>query len=1356
MSARKVTHGKSQSSMELLITLGFGLIVLIPVIILAFMQVSNSAPYLSVNAAQSAASKLASVADAVASQGASAKQTVLIQVPPNVYNIYVGTLNNKPGHEIIFVIRTNTGFSYVTAYTPFNVSGSLEQLSQPGTYLVSVSTMSSCLTAPGQPCVYLSAQPLVSTTISTTCYELTLTTGSGGALSAPLPANSIGCSNGYFLSGSAITLTASADSGYMFSSWTGTSSSGSNPWTFTMPSNSANEHASFTLACYQLSLTVGAGGASATASPANSVGCSAGNFLSGATTVLTATANSGYTFNSWIGTSSNSLNPWTLTMPANAANEQANFTAIPPLIWYQSANSLVQGSDDLGCVNYNNYLYCMGGTTNFGSYSGSLNTVQYASFLNGIGSSWQTTNSLSSAVYGTRCVTSGSYVYCMGGSASGYGDYGQINSVQYAQFQSDGSVSSWSASANSVDYGMGLDDASCVTSGSNIYCMGGYGYSGVILSQVESASALGATGTTAWGGANSLAVPVYDHSCITANNYIYCMGGYTNGLPPYYSPIATGYVQYASILNGGITSTWSQSANQLTANAVGLNCITSSGYIYCMGGANSGTTVQYASILSGGVTSVWQLANQLVVGEDLLGCTIPGNFIYCMGGDQNSHSTVVQYAQLPTLACYQLILGYGSGGASADASPSNSIGCSSGSYNPGQSLTLTTTANSGYAFNGWTGTSSNSMNPWSFTMPAVDANEQANFAVQGPLVWYQSANSLVQGSDDLSCVTYNNYLYCMGGTTNFGSYSGSLNTVQYASVLGSSSAWQTTNSLSSAVYGTRCVASGSYVYCMGGSASGYGDYGQINSVQYAQLQSDGSVSSWSASANSVDYGMGLDDASCVTSGSNIYCMGGYGYSGVILSQVESASALGATGTTAWGGANSLAVPVYDHSCTVSNGYIYCMGGYMNGPPPYYSPIASGYVQYASILNGGITSTWSQSANQLNANAVGLGCITTSNTIYCMGGANSGLTVQYASILGGGLTSAWQTSNQLAVGEDLHSCVTPGGYIYCMGGDQNGHSTVVQYTQLPIVCYSLTLAYGSGGAAATASPANSVGCSTGNFISGAAITITATANSGYAFAGWTGTSSSSSNPWAFTMPASAATETASFSTLPGCGTMPSSILSLIINCYPANIVNGASSATPANFQQKFSGTPFNAIAGNVIMYNGISGALVPCWAESNSIMWCNLGANTIAASSSANGVYYFGIGSSGTNFFIAGNDVGEAPQFSNPSYGKYDNGANVFYEYWNFIGPSAPSPFTVYSTVVTINNGVSFTSTSSSTPLLYTGFSSSYNALAYVFDSYSSSNTLSVVDGGAGGTLGCPVERLQQQQLRRDLYRNHRL
>ncbi len=148
--------GKAQSSFELLVTLAFGLTILMPVVIIAFIQLAGTNVSLSAVESQQAASKLASIATLIGSQGPPAKQLTQIQVPPNVRFIYVGNVNNTVGHEIIFVVSSPSGLSYVTAYTPVNVSGSLGGLVSTGTYLVNVSAVYTCPSNNQIPCVYLS------------------------------------------------------------------------------------------------------------------------------------------------------------------------------------------------------------------------------------------------------------------------------------------------------------------------------------------------------------------------------------------------------------------------------------------------------------------------------------------------------------------------------------------------------------------------------------------------------------------------------------------------------------------------------------------------------------------------------------------------------------------------------------------------------------------------------------------------------------------------------------------------------------------------------------------------------------------------------------------------------------------------------------------------------------------------------------------------------------------------------------------------------------------------------------------------------------------------------------------------
>ncbi len=146
---------KLQSSFELLITLSLGLAILIPIVVIAFIQIANANTSLSAIESQQAASKLSSVATLVGSEGFPARQLVQINVPAGVINIYVGNTINGVGHEIVFEVVSPINASYITTYTPVNVSGNLGSISSQGTYLVNVSAQLQCPTNLNLQCVYM-------------------------------------------------------------------------------------------------------------------------------------------------------------------------------------------------------------------------------------------------------------------------------------------------------------------------------------------------------------------------------------------------------------------------------------------------------------------------------------------------------------------------------------------------------------------------------------------------------------------------------------------------------------------------------------------------------------------------------------------------------------------------------------------------------------------------------------------------------------------------------------------------------------------------------------------------------------------------------------------------------------------------------------------------------------------------------------------------------------------------------------------------------------------------------------------------------------------------------------------------
>ena len=125
-------------------------------------------------------------------------------------------------------------------------------------------------------------------------------------------------------SGAIVQITATPSTGYTFTGWSGDATGALNPLSVTMNANK-NITANFALTGSGFSLNVVANNGSVLKNP-NMV-----SYTSGASVVLTATANSGYTFTGWSGNTTGSLSPLTVIMNSNK-NITANFIAdvLPP------------------------------------------------------------------------------------------------------------------------------------------------------------------------------------------------------------------------------------------------------------------------------------------------------------------------------------------------------------------------------------------------------------------------------------------------------------------------------------------------------------------------------------------------------------------------------------------------------------------------------------------------------------------------------------------------------------------------------------------------------------------------------------------------------------------------------------------------------------------------------------------------------------------------------------------------------------------------------------------------------------------------------------------------------------------
>jgi mannan endo-1,4-beta-mannosidase len=149
-----------------------------------------------------------------------------------------------------------------------------------------------------------------------TYYTLTVNVSPQGSGSV-----SLNPPGGSYTAGTQVTLTATANSGYVFGGWGGDLSGSQNPATIVMDS-SKTVTANFVRSSYTLTVNINPSGAgSVTLNP------SGGVYVAGTTVTLTAVANSGYIFSGWGGDLSGDQNPVNIVMDSNK-NVIVNFIEI--------------------------------------------------------------------------------------------------------------------------------------------------------------------------------------------------------------------------------------------------------------------------------------------------------------------------------------------------------------------------------------------------------------------------------------------------------------------------------------------------------------------------------------------------------------------------------------------------------------------------------------------------------------------------------------------------------------------------------------------------------------------------------------------------------------------------------------------------------------------------------------------------------------------------------------------------------------------------------------------------------------------------------------------------------------------
>ena len=189
------------------------------------------------------------------------------------------------------------------------------------------------------------------------------------------------------------------------------------------------------------------------------------------------------------------------------------------------------------------------------------------------------------------------------------------------------------------------------------------------------------------------------------------------------------------------------------------------------------------------------------------------------------------------------------------------------------------------------------------------------------------------------------------------------------------------------------------------------------------------------------------------------------------------------------------------------------------------------------------------------------------------------------------TSGWQIGSWTGTSNDSSTANTN-----TLSMPASAHTAAVNYTQIPVTCYALTLSHTGQGSDPIASPTNSTGCSAGQYTGSASITLTAAPAAGWQVSSWTGTNNNNSTATTntVTMPANAHSASVTYIETP-----PSTGWTAYNDVAYASGQNTGANATRFGIGNGFTG----ATSGVLLDYaSGASTGVVAALTQSGGVNW----------------------------------------------------------------------------------------------------------------------------------------------------------
>lgn len=621
----------------------------------------------------------------------------------------------------------------------------------------------------------------------------------------------------------------------------------------------------------------------------------------------------------------------------------------------------IDGSNNGSAFVNNGYIYHIGGFS--GDYS---SQARFAPINNsGTIGTWALTTAVPPPTTGATGIGAHAYaiannrVYLIGGITTlTAGGVTNVNTIQYASFNNDGTLGSWTT--NPTPYVNAISNQPAVAYNGRVYVRGfnGGGSSNRVYSAPVNND--GTLGSWTWEGGASNNSPVTSAygNMLAYNNYLYIIGGrdgttYLNN------------VQYAPINSDGSLGTWGQTSAMNTARA-SFGSVIINGYMYSIGGETSNgvytATNESAKINADGTLSAWTNNTSSAVTTAGGGITSWNDNIYVITGRHNgTRGKQVIFHKVRS----------GGGGGSTAGSTTNATSFA-GPYANGWSRGQVFTSNGYlYAIGGYSGTgpttsgttwyaplnNDGSVGSWTQTTTLNSARQRFGIAIANNNVyvmgglgaggselssieyasisptgglgsWTTSSNSLSNGRQDIAAVTRGGYLYVSGGQNGTTYY----NDVQYAPINndGSVGTWATTTAVTGVRYGHGMIVYGDRLYIIGGR----GQNGYLSDAYFASFGSNGTVGSWTKTT-----GMPQDRAhfGIAASSGNIYLISGHNGDGVRSDTIQ--GVISPNGHIAdWQYSVRFNTARHSPAATMTNGTLYFVGGENNAGTTFYNDI----------------------------------------------------------------------------------------------------------------------------------------------------------------------------------------------------------------------------------------------------------------------------------------------------------------------------------------------------------------------------------------------------------------------------------